>query len=286
MQPGNINQYAELSQFRDLKNFNDHIEMWMIDVKELFTKSELVVLKRLIRYCSKFPGVSNAKIQTIIAATHKDDIGISRSSFERMLRKAKKFGMIVVNNTFSKGKQCHNVYVFQRYPSQEAKGNTISQQADVLNDEKIDVAETSNLFETSNKKDIKKRNIDDTIVNQSECVKVNEEPQELTAEFISERVPSEFTKLASCFWNSAKTIESLWQRVEICAYKNAYENEHDIKLDIGVQSLRQAIRGIKMGKVRDLKGYMYGIMRKKFRERYFEELYDYDGGGKANVNFK
>ncbi|MGG2091942.1 hypothetical protein AB1283_04315 [Bacillus sp. S13(2024)] len=278
MQPGNINQYAELSQFRDLKNFNDHIEMWMIDVKKLFTKSELVALKRLIRYCSKFPGVSNAKIQTIVSATHKDDAGISRSSFERMLRKAKNLGMIVVNNTFSKGKQCHNVYVFQPYPAQREKGDFDSQQADVLNDEKIGGVETSNLSETSNKKYINKRNIDDTIANQSECVKVNEEQQELTAEFTSERVPSEFTKLASCFWNSARTIESLWQRVEICAYKNAYENEYDIKLDIGLQSLKQAIRGIKMGKVRDFKGYMYGIIRKKFQERYFEELYTYDGG--------
>ncbi|MDC2866494.1 hypothetical protein [Bacillus sp. BP-3] len=278
MKPGNINQYAELSQFRDLKNFNDCIEQWMIDIKNLLTKSELVALKRLIRYSSKFPGVSNAKIQTIVAATHKDDVGISRSSFERMLRKAKKFGMIVVNNTFSKGKQCHNVYVFQRYPLQEEKGNSISQQSDVLNDKKIDGAETGNLSKTSNKKDINKRNIDATIVSQFKCEKVNEEQQELTAEFTSECVPSEFTKLASCFWNSAKTIESLWQRVEICAYKNAYENEHDIKLDIGVQSLRQAIRGIKMGRVRDFKGYMYGIMKKKFREKYFEELYDYDGG--------
>ncbi|HDX9638958.1 TPA: hypothetical protein ACGXMH_001364 [Bacillus mobilis] len=280
MQPGNINQYAKLSEFRDLKNFNDHIEMWMIDVKELFTKAELVALKRLIRYCSKFPGVSNAKIHTIVAATHKDDTGISRSSFERMLRKAKKFDMIDVNNTFSKGKQCHNVYVFQPYPSQDEKGNVNSQQADVLNGEKIDGAKASNLYKTSNKKDINKRKIDDHITNQSECIKVNKEPKELTAEFTSERVPSEFTKLASCFWSSAKTIESLWQRVEICAYKNVYENEHNIKLDIGMHSLRQAIRAIKIGKVRDFKGYMYGIMRKKFQECYFEELYDYDGAGK------
>ncbi|WP_249924179.1 hypothetical protein [Bacillus cereus] len=128
MQAGNIANFAHLSQFRDLKDFNNNVEQWMIDIKEEFTKSELIALKRLIRFSAKVPGICNAKIQTIVAATHNDTIGISRSTFERMLRKAKSFGMIEIHNTSKRGYQAHNVYVFTPYPTKE-----------VLQSENIDV---------------------------------------------------------------------------------------------------------------------------------------------------
>lgn len=264
MKPGHIEQFKEYSQFRALENFNDHIEMWMTDIKKEFTKSELVALKRLVRFCAKVAGVCNAKIQTIVAATHKDDVGISRSSFERMLRKAKKFGMVTIHNTFSKGKQTHNVYVFQPYPVKE---NPQPIHSDVQNVEKIEGEKTSNLSKTNNQ-NINKRKEDVPASNGF----VN---TELNAEFVSNRVPKQFVDLAKCFWNNAKTIESLWQRVEVCAYKNAYEYDIDVKVDIGIQSLRQMVRGLKTGTIRDdYKGYFYGIMQRKFKERYFEDIWE------------
>ncbi|WP_342046013.1 hypothetical protein [Bacillus sp. OTU530] len=267
MKPGHIEQFEEFSQFRDLKNFNDHIEMWMTDIKTEFTKSELVALKRLIRFCAKVAGVCNAKIQTIVAATHKDDVGISRSSFERMLRKAKKCGMVTIHNTFLKGKQTHNVYVFQPYPVKE---NPHSIHSDVQNAEKIEGAETRHLSKTNNQ-NINKRKEDVPVHNKSG----NLEHAELNAEFVSDRVPKQFVDLAKCFWNNAKTIESLWQRVEVCAYKNAYEHDIDVKVDTGIQSLKQMVRGLKINAIRgDYKGYFYGIMQKKFEERYFEDIWE------------
>lgn len=93
MQSGNIEQYKRLTQFRDLKSFNNHFEQWMTDLKDKFTKSETIALKRLVRFSASIPGVCYAKIQTMVAATHKlsEMGGISRSSFERMVRKAKHF---------------------------------------------------------------------------------------------------------------------------------------------------------------------------------------------------
>ncbi|MBA2876883.1 hypothetical protein [Thermaerobacillus caldiproteolyticus] len=38
MRSGNIEQFKHLSQFRDLKDFNNNIEQWMIDLKSKFTK--------------------------------------------------------------------------------------------------------------------------------------------------------------------------------------------------------------------------------------------------------
>lgn len=42
MQLCNIKSFKYLSQFMDIRDFNNQIEQWMVDVKSKFTKSELV----------------------------------------------------------------------------------------------------------------------------------------------------------------------------------------------------------------------------------------------------
>lgn len=152
MKSGRIEDYKHFSKFRDIKDFNNHIEQWLLDIKNQFTKSELIALKRLIRYACKFAGVSNAKIQTLVAATHKETVGISRSTFERMLRKAKEVGIVEVQKTKRGNFQGHNVYVFLPYHSKEENLLELnSNEVDKL--EKIEGAnKTSILFETDNQK--------------------------------------------------------------------------------------------------------------------------------------
>lgn len=161
---GLIEKFKSLSQFKNLKDFNNNIEQWLVDFKSSFTKSELIALKRLIRYCAKFFGVSNAKIQTLVSATNKmnDMGGISRSTFERMLRKAKQFGILqVVNTVKSNGKgKGHNVYVFQRYflhsTIDALKERILTYNKKPCNNKSIKAnftkkeSETINLYETSN----------------------------------------------------------------------------------------------------------------------------------------
>src|SRR5699024_6428481 len=117
MKSGNINNFSYLSQFDNIKDFNNNIEQWMLDIKDKFTKSELVALKRLIRFSAKVSGVCNAKIGTIVSATHeKDGAGISRSTFKRMIIKAKNLGLISVHETVRKnGSKSSNVYAFNRF---------------------------------------------------------------------------------------------------------------------------------------------------------------------------
>ena len=67
----NIKNFKEYSQFESLKDFNNNIEQWMFEYKKHFTESELIALKRLIRYSAKIPGVCTARINTIIEATNK-----------------------------------------------------------------------------------------------------------------------------------------------------------------------------------------------------------------------
>ena len=261
MKSGNIEQFKHLSQFRDLKDFNNNIEQWMIDIKSKFTKSELIALKRLIRFSAKIAGVCNAKIQTLVSACHEAGQEISRSTFERMLRKAKRFGLVQVINTFKEsGKQSHNVYVFQRYQI-VSDSPTI----EVPTHEAIDVPnnEASNLnFKTSNL--INKRN--DNVSDNKYLV------DKLDGSFTSSRVPVEFRDLVRCFYNDFKVIEELWKVIHIQTYYLSYYTQQD-RLELAIDSFKQLVRNIKRGrKVRNIYAYYWGIVNKKLDEEYMRVI--------------
>ncbi|MBV7509454.1 hypothetical protein KW850_30300 [Bacillus sp. sid0103] len=142
---GNTDGFREFSQFSSLEEFNHHMEMWLVEHKHDFSKGELVGLKRLVRFAAKIPGVCNAKIGTILKSIHEQyhDNGISRSTFKRMILKAKELGIITVFETERKnGSQSSNLYQFNRFPSNEPP------KVEKTNHHK----ETSNLLKTNNKK--------------------------------------------------------------------------------------------------------------------------------------
>lgn len=258
MRSGNIEQFKHLSQFRDLKDFNNNIEQWMIDLKSKFTKSELIALKRLIRFSAKVAGVCNAKIQTLVSACHEKGQEISRSTFERMLRKAKKFGLLIVYNTTKEnGKQSHNVYVFQRYQSQIVSDSST---IDVAESAKIDGADkTNNLLETNNH--LNKRND-------------NVQKENLDASYTSNRVPVEFRDFVKYFFDDAKTIEELWKVIQIQTYYLSYYSQQD-KLDLAIDSFKQMVRSIKFGrKVHNIFGYYWGIVGAILDREYENTLHE------------
>lgn len=260
MKAGNIEQFKHLSQFRDLKDFNNHIEQWMIDLKAKFTKSELIALKRLIRFSAKIAGVSNVKIQTLVSACHEAGQEISRSTFERMLRKAKKFGLLIVYNTTKEnGKQAHNVYVFQRYQSQIVSDSST---IDVAESAKIDGAyKTINLLETNNLNNNKR----------NENVQKDET---LDASFTSNRVPVEFRDFVKCFYDDAKTIEELWKVITIQTYYYTYYSLDD-RISLAIRAMKQLIRNIKFGrKVRNIFGYYSAIVGAILDREYESTLHE------------
>lgn len=117
-----IESFEQYSQFTSLKEFNTHMEQWLLDYKNEFTKGERVGIKRLVRFAAKIPGVCNAKIGTILKAINEEykEHGISRSTFKRMLCKAKKLGMLTVFETERKnGSQSSNLYIFNPFPINE-----------------------------------------------------------------------------------------------------------------------------------------------------------------------
>lgn len=250
LRSGNVKGFEQFSQFSSLKEFNSHFEMWLLEHKKDFSKGELIGLKRLVRFAAKIPGVCNAKIGTILKAINEEyhDNGISRSTFKRMILKAKEIGILTTHETERKnGSQSSNLYVFNRFPSNEPP-----------KEEKLNhLNKTINPSKTNNHK-IKKR---------------TEAPPELDHTFVSDRVPQDFVQLVKYFYSDAKTIEEYWKVVKIAAYRNVCEEKPEV-LEIAIQAFKQLVNKIKATKVKNPIAYFYGIADAKFQSFYYQELFE------------
>jgi hypothetical protein len=260
-----IENFEEYSQFGSIKEFNNHFEMWMVEKKRYFSKGELIGLKRLARFAAKIPGVANAKIGTVLKAIYEEygEMGISRSTFKRMILKASKIGIFIVYETERKnGSQSSNLYVFNRFPINELPdGEKLSHQN-----------KTSIPLETNIKKNNKR---EDKAVNELQAEKAVAEKTPEDHLFVSDRIPSAFVNLVKYFFPTAKAIEEFWRMSRISAYRNNYEKEANLLLSVSLDSFTQLVRNLKSKvKVKNPIAYYTGILNKKFQELYFEELYE------------
>src|SRR5690606_17771553 len=89
-------------------------------------------------FSAKVFGVSNAKIDTILQAINakENGYGISRSTFKRMVAKAKKIGMLSVKKTVrNNGSQSSNLYIFNRYTIEPPVSN--AEQSNPVSDDTV-----------------------------------------------------------------------------------------------------------------------------------------------------
>lgn len=149
--------YDMLSKFDSIRDFNNQFEQAMLSLKSVFTKSEYIALNKLRKFAgSAIAGVAWCKAQKAVAATHMDAlIGVSRSTFDRMLRKAASHNLLkVIRQERSNKYRTHNVYVFNRADEVVeivSKTDTIDVAADV----KIDEAISTNLSDLPLEKQVK-----------------------------------------------------------------------------------------------------------------------------------
>jgi hypothetical protein len=252
LKSGRIEGFEGYSQFKSVKEFNTHVEMWMALKKQEFSKGELVGLKRLVRFSAKVPGVCNAKIGTLLKAINEEyqGNGISRSTFKRMTIKAKELGILVIHETERKnGSQSSNLYSFNRFPQSEPP------KANKLDHPK----ETNNLLKTNKQKNNKR----------------NEAPIELDFTFVSDKVPQAFVQSVKYFFSDAKTIEEYWHMVQIAAFRFECDQHAGDVLTIAIQSFKQLIRKLKSTKqvVKPI-AFFYGILTNKIKEFYLDQLFD------------
>ena len=119
LKSGAVQQFEQFSQFLSLTEFHHHMERWLVYYKQDFSKGELVGFKQLVLFTAEIPGVSHAKIETILNTINEEyhDHGISRATFKRMLGKAKRLGILTIYETQrGNGSQDSNVYIFNRFP--------------------------------------------------------------------------------------------------------------------------------------------------------------------------
>lgn len=257
MRPGKTETFAAYSPFTSLKDFNEQIDAFWAARHQVFSKGEALAFNRLVRFCAKYPGVANAKIATIVAACTEAG-GVSRATFERMLRKARNQHILKIYHTVrTKGGYSHNVYVFQRFDA--AGGEQLMEREDTLSPATTEDPpvqpdeETDNALETPQRE---KNRID----------------ADHDHTYTSDRVPKRFRDLVKCFFDSAETIENYAQRLHVAAFKACYHEEPDTVLNVGIDSFRQLIGKIKKGGVRDTYAYFYRICENKFADCLTREM--------------
>ncbi|NWQ41899.1 hypothetical protein MLOOGBEN_14460 [Bacillus sp. EB106-08-02-XG196] len=174
--------------------------------------------------------------------------GISRSTFKRMIIKAKELGIVTIYETERKnGSQTSNLYSFNRFPQSEPP------KAEKLNHPK----ETNNLLKT----------------NITKTTKRNEAPFELDHTFVSEKIPQTFVQLVKYFFSDAKTIEEYWHMVQIAAFRFECHQHTDDVLSIAIQSFKQLVRKLKSTKnVAKPIAFFFGILTNKLKELYLKQL--------------
>lgn len=257
---GVIENFEGYSQFSSLEEFNTHLEMWMALHKHDFTKGERVGLKRLARFAAKIPGVSNAKIGTVLKAIHADynELGISRSTFKRMIIKASSLGIFTVYETERKnGSQSSNLYIFNRFHQNEPPKKEI-----LDHHNKTIIPSKTNIIKNNKREEMPTGPI--------HTEKASEDHL-----FVSDRVPKPFVEMVNYFFPAANTIEEFWRMTTILAYKNNQENEPGTVLAVSLDSFRQLVRKLKStSSVKNPIAYYTGILNKKFQEVYFSELFE------------
>jgi len=277
---GVIEGFEQYSQFATLGEFNNHLEMWMVEYKKEFTKGELVGLKRLARFAAKVPGVCNAKIGTVLKAIHEEykDMGISRSTFKRMIIKAKNLGIFTVYETERKnGSQSSNLYVFNRF-----NNNNEPPKREILDHHN----KTISLLKTNIKKNNKREQTAPTEQKAQSLETTTRPDKTIDAAtgakkapedhlFVSDRIPKPFVELVKYFFPAAKAIEEFWRMTTISAYRNNLENEEETLLAVSLDSIKQLVRKLKQKTpVKNPIAYYTGILNKKVQEIYFGQLFD------------
>jgi len=237
MQINNIENFTSLSQFTSLKEFNSHMEQWALDVKELFTPSQYIALRRLIKFSCKHFGICTAKIGTLVKATYENNDmgGISRSTFKRAITKAKELGILTVHeSTRQNGSQSSNIYVFNRYQSQDEPPNS----------EQLNHQLNSQSIKTTN--NIKERKVD---------------VEYFSHEFVSSSIPSQFVEATRSHLGNAESILKAWSRLSLCTRKLGTESLKMSHINTFIKTYKEVIYKYKQGKVKDLFGYLYSAWR-------------------------
>lgn len=257
MKTGNIEQFKKLSQFRSLKDFNNHVEQHLLELKAELTKSERIAIKVIIRHAAKVYGVANASIKKFVIASQRyDGVGVSRSTFKRAIKKAISHGLFVVYETEREdGSQSTNVYVFNR----------------------IEIVS----FSSSNEPRPENKKVEQSPVEQQEDVEqlppLKTDNQTKTNKIIDIRtdnaikdIPVDYQNLIKAYGYTGKQLMEFYRCLKYTTKYLTYYSEQD-KIRLGIRAFKQLIINQKLGyKVRNMFGYYTQILNNFLDMDYLE----------------
>jgi RNase P/RNase MRP subunit POP5 len=220
MRAGNIYQFKHFSRFQTVGEFNIHKERFLQHHPDLFTHSEYIAFEVLSQYSVVVLGVANAKIATLVSACSGKQGGISRATFVRMLRKAKKTGILKTHKTYrSSGGFSHNIFVFQPFDAPCDMQMTQCEEQETACDSKGDgeqsTEETEKLSINLENKDLHIRQEKDVHTLHSDNLSSS---KELDYTFVPNTVPQTFIQTVKPFFDRANEIYTFWQKA-LLAYK-------------------------------------------------------------------
>ncbi|WP_026679433.1 hypothetical protein [Fictibacillus gelatini] len=266
MRAGKIENFKLLSEFQTVEEFNSTIRRFLQDHRGEFTKGELLAFHHLTKFSIKVIGVCNAKIGTLVSSCLSDKGGVSRSTFERMLRKAKKLGILSIHHALrQKGGFAHNLFVFHQYDRASKEKLTEPARTEkpggTRAERKFSQPETTSL--ETNKKIIK--------TNTLRLNGIDAADPDYT--YLPDDIPKEFIHAVKPFFTRAIEIYSLWQKVRMAYRSFSFEQHLEELVDQAIYAFKVTVFQYKCGRIKtSFVQYFYGTLttvfsREKRRER-------------------
>ncbi|WP_078430531.1 hypothetical protein [Alkalihalobacterium alkalinitrilicum] len=217
MKSGRIEQYIRYSQFSNLQEFNVSNKKALDIHGHHFTKGERIAFDILTRFSVKVLGVCNARICKLVQACQITQGGISRSTFERMLRKAKSLGIISILHTVREtGGYAHSVYIFNRFDTPNNEQLTEGKNSQNPH------PPTTNLCKNRQETHlVETKTLKDKDLRQHKVKKIDQKNMnELDHTFVPDSIPPLFVQTVKPFFNRVTEICGLWNRAQM-AYRSA-----------------------------------------------------------------
>ncbi|WP_227938690.1 hypothetical protein [Alkalihalobacillus deserti] len=256
MKPGQIAQFAHLSPFETVKEFNESMKQARYLHGHHFTKGEHAALFTLAQFSVKHIGVCHARIDKLVQASQTKKQ--ARSTFERMLRKAKKYNILSVHHTIrEKGGYSHNVYIFHRFDGAILTDRKkLSTPTPAITPTTNQPSETRSFKSLNSSKTIKDHLIQEIRI---------ESLESLDFTFVPSYVPEPFVTAVKPFLNKAKEICSLWDRARIAHRNNQLKQPIDVQVYTVIQAFKESIYQLKSNQIKtSFTPYFYGTVNKLF----------------------
>jgi len=264
-----IKQYQS---FKSVEEMNKHVRAFLYHNKSKLSESTVNVLKTLYTHSVKVIGVSFAKYDYIA-----EKANISRRTVIRAMNKLEEMGIIKrIPTSRPNGKRGVNITVIQKIDltsNENQSNNNMSPQlvtADVTTENKKN--QDHSVMNKNNRTNVKLDNQQETIES------INN--KELDATFVPATVPKSFVDTVKPFFNSAKQIYDLFQRVQIAYNKCKLDRPLYDLIDIAIHSFKQTVFAKKLNRIKKtFEGYFYIVLYSNFviekRRENRHLLYDF-----------